>query len=523
MGQHQCIRLTSIQKETSFIPKPTSTSPSYSTPNEPSTDISSISTPHSTSLLDNLTNKFGDRSLCMDIRKLYKFKTQIGTGHFGSVRTAFKKDITSLPNPTLFAIKSINLKNVNEKDIIEITREIDNLSVLKHPNIIHFYETYFDNRYFHIVMQLCKGNDLYEKIQSNIMLPEHKVKCIIFKLLHAIAYCHSKNIVHRDLKPENILFENDNDDDDVMITDFGLSKQLSHEQEILSSMVGTPYYMAPEVLKCSYSCKCDIWSIGIICYFALSGELPFTDKQLALIFKKITNEQPSYSSSEWQRVSHEAIEFVKLCLIKTPEQRPSALELLRHKWFDDVYKSNIHNMISYEQQRKILFNIKTFKYVNHLQILSLLHIARFVSDNDKQQIKEMFFNVNKSQNGKISKCELQTAFKLLNVDENESVIDNIMMNINKFNNENNVMEYNHFVICGMERKKYVNDDNVKELFKYFDINEDEFITKDDIEMSFKRDGVKMLFGDSDSIITLILNNDDKITYEQFKMFFNVDE
>ena len=143
-------------------------------------------------------------SLEMDIREIYKFKDLIGGGHFGTVRSAYRR-YEKTPHK-LYAIKSINIRKISKNNFDELIKEVDIISSLDHPNIIKFYETYNDQFYFHIVMELCRGKDLLSRIYKNKM--DEKIICfIIMKILHSISYCHSKGIIHRDLKPENIIFE----------------------------------------------------------------------------------------------------------------------------------------------------------------------------------------------------------------------------------------------------------------------------------------------------------------------------
>ena len=136
-------------------------------------------------------------SLEMDIREIYKFKDLIGGGHFGTVRSAYRR-YEKTPHK-LYAIKSINIRKISKNNFDELIKEVDLISSLDHPNIIKFYETYNDKFYFHIVMELCRGKDLLYRIYKNKM-DEKNICLIIMKILHSISYCHSKGIIHRDLK-----------------------------------------------------------------------------------------------------------------------------------------------------------------------------------------------------------------------------------------------------------------------------------------------------------------------------------
>ena len=144
-------------------------------------------------------------SLNSDIRKKYKFKDVLGGGNFGSVRVAYRKDIEP---KKYFAVKSISKKNLSDRDLNALIKEVDIISNLHHPFIAEFYETYQDKYYFHIVMELCTGKDLFSKIIQDGKISEHYVAEIIMKILSAITYCHSKQITHRAIEPGNIVFLN---------------------------------------------------------------------------------------------------------------------------------------------------------------------------------------------------------------------------------------------------------------------------------------------------------------------------
>ena len=250
-------------------------------------------------------------SLQKDINKIYKFKDIIGKGSFGIVRTGYRKKEFS-PHK-IYAIKSIYKKHLKKKDINKIEKKLDILSSLDHPNISRFYEAFHDENYFNIVMELCRGKSLSKFLKDNGGYIDEKLsRIIIMKILHAVNYCHSFGIVHCDLKPDNIIFgiskeenensyynekydyaNNNNNFMDLKIVDFGLSNRIKKNQK-LRNVVGTPYFIAPEMLNGKYDEKCDIWSIGVILYYMLSGKYPFQSDDNINIFQKIESEQPNF-------------------------------------------------------------------------------------------------------------------------------------------------------------------------------------------------------------------------------------
>ena len=266
-------------------------------------------------------------SLMKDIRKEYKFLKPLGEGHFGTVRKAHRR---SEKEPYhYFGIKSISIKNLSQKDYNDLVKEVDIISGLDHPNIIKFYETYHDKYFFHIVMELCQGKEVFDNIANHGYMPEKKVVNIIFKVLLAIAHCHSRGITYRDLKPENILFESLKSDAEIKLIDFGLSRKYAKDEK-MHTILGTPYYVAPEVLKGEYDEKCDIWSIGAMTYLMLCGDPPFTGSSNNEIFKKIVKNELKFNPYKWKYISDSAKDFVKWCLNKNASERPSASKAVTH-------------------------------------------------------------------------------------------------------------------------------------------------------------------------------------------------
>ena len=154
-----------------------------------------------------------------------------------------------------------------------IKEEVKILTKLDHPNIVKYYETYDDEKYIYLVMEYIGGGELFEKIaeQKNQTFTENVAREYLQKLIGACHHMHAQGIVHRDIKPENIMLSDNNE---VKLIDFGLSKRRNPNDK-LKTIAGTPYYMAPEVLKGVYDEKADIWSLGVLLYVFMSGYLPF--------------------------------------------------------------------------------------------------------------------------------------------------------------------------------------------------------------------------------------------------------
>lgn len=452
-------------------------------------------------------------SLWKDIRSIYKFKEILGGGHFGTVRTGYKKQ--GDPNK-LVAIKSISKKNINQKDLDEMINEVECLSMMDHPNIIKFYETYNDEYYFHIVMSLCKGKDVFDKIIEEGSITEINVSTIIYKVLSAITYCHEMGICHRDIKPENILFENENNEGEIKIIDFGLSKKYD-SQINMQTVLGTPYYVAPEVLKGNYNQKCDVWSIGIFTYVMLSGQPPFGGKNNNDIFNSITNSELTFPSKYFNAISEEGIDFIKKCLVKDPKQRMLAKEAISHKWFYNI-SAKIHCKSNLDP--KILTNLKEFSYPEKFKKLVLKFLVNEMSNKEISKLREVFRAMDLDKTGFISNEELEKGFKTIGMNLSKEELADL---IKKIDNKNNgKIDYSEFLLAAMDFSNNVDKEKLASAFSYFDIDDTGFISISNIEDAFLRFGMKIVNKEElNKIIEEVAGcGQKKITLHQFMKMFD---
>lgn len=270
-------------------------------------------------------------------------KEELGRGHYGVV---FKG--RSRATGKQVAIKRINKRSTEKKQMQMIEREVRCMQMINdspHPNIVRMHDLYEDAKYFWLVMEMCGGGELFDAIVARGKFSERESRQIMHAILQSVGHMHSQGIVHRDLKPENILidFSAEGATTSIKMIDFGLARPDSRPTLMqrpnltrFKSRVGTPYYIAPEVIRKDYSTSCDEWSCGVILYILLCGFPPFNGATDADIFKRVKKGSFNFPDPEWRHISSSAKHLICKLLDKDPSKRITAQAALQHPFFAGV-------------------------------------------------------------------------------------------------------------------------------------------------------------------------------------------
>ncbi|KDP43807.1 hypothetical protein JCGZ_23015 [Jatropha curcas] len=257
----------------------------------------------------------------------YHVGRTIGEGTFAKVKLAVDSS-----NAGHVAIKIINKQMVLESNLKhQVQREIRTMKILNHPNIVRIHEVIGTKTKIYIVMEYVSGGQLSDKLSYATKLNESEARKLFQQLIDAVDYCHNKGVYHRDLKPENLLLDSKGN---LKVSDFGLSALRKHD-DILTTACGSPCYVAPELLanKGYDGAAADVWSCGVILFELLSGYLPFDDRNLMMLYRKISRAEYTYPL--WFTESQKKL--ISRILDPNPKSRITIPEIIDDAWFQTDY------------------------------------------------------------------------------------------------------------------------------------------------------------------------------------------
>jgi len=437
------------------------------------------------------------------LRDHYALGRKLGQGQFGTTYLC-----TDLATGVDYACKSIaKRKLITKEDVEDVRREIQIMHHLAgHRNVVAIKGAYEDQQYVHIVMDLCAGGELFDRIIQRGHYSERKAAELTRIIVGVVEACHSLGVMHRDLKPENFLLANKDDDMSLKAIDFGLSVFFKPGQ-IFTDVVGSPYYVAPEVLHKRYGPEADVWTAGVILYILLSGVPPFWAETQQGIFDAVLKGVIDFDSDPWPVISESAKDLIRRMLNPRPAERLTAHEVLCHPWICDRGVAPDRPL-----DPAVLSRIKQFSAMNKLKKMALQVIAESLSEEEIAGLKEMFMAMDTDNSGAITYDELKEGLRKYGSTLKDTEIRDLMEAADIDNS--GTIDYIEFIAATLHLNKLEREEHLVAAFSYFDKDGSGYITVDELQQACKEHNMPAAFLD-DVIKEADQDNDGRIDYGEF--------
>ena len=474
----------------------------------------------------------------------YEKICELGNGAFGKVYKVKRKN--SGFNPIIRALKVISKDQmmVSENASEELKSEIEILKKLDHPNIMKIYEFFEDEKNIYLINEFCGGGDVASMNNDYGVFPEFLVKFIMTQVFLAISFLHSNKVVHGDIKRENIAFVYDGKyktktefekffnkifkdkeiqnelneassmnnlteetqdiikelcNYEVKILDFGSAKMKKRDKvnKKLKGIVGTAYYCSPEVVQGIYDFESDEWACGVMMYILLANIAPFEGEDEVTIFKNILNQEIDVDKPQFNSISKNCKDLIKGLCNKNTEKRIKSEEALNHPFFKNginflnllkgVYVENTKELKKIMKDKIPNILRKSYKNSKFREMVIAYIGLNFPDKAEALKARKIFLEISGGNKHFLITKEtfvsrFEKVFKNLTKKEIEDLFDNLDQN------ETGNIEYEELIRALSDKKKLLSDKNLNEAFKFFDRDNNGFITWNEIAEIIYPDG-----------------------------------
>lgn len=421
----------------------------------------------------------------------------LGSGMNGVVQEATRKN----QSEEKYAIKAFKLFNADRQTKERFESEVQIFLMLDHPHIARLLDVYESEQYIYLVMECMLGGELFDRLIEATRFSEHDAADAVWQMLLALHYLHGHKIVHRDLKLENWLFQT-KESNHLRLIDFGFSKMWDPNIK-MKYAYGTVGYVAPEVLRKSYTSQCDLWSLGVIAFVLLSGVMPFAGKG-DVQTENILAGRYAMTPEKWDKHSKESKDFVKSLLKVNPTKRMTAEAAMEHPWIKD--RATSPDIID----ESVVDALRQFAKGSKFRRCCMSMMAWSLTYDERNKVRQYFMELDHSKTGTITLAELRdvlvTKFQLPDGEAKQ-----IFEALDSSHDEE--VNYTDFLAAMLTQHIELHDDMLQQAFSRFDHDKTGYITVESLKNvlgdSFEGQDVSALLKEADQL------NDGRVSYAEF--------
>ena len=416
-----------------------------------------------------------------DFQSIFQLRQTIGKGCFSKVKIGYRKaDKAQRP----YAVKIISKSLLDPSLEADFLNEISILKTIDHPNAVKLL-VYDNNNFYFLVTEYLSGGTIMDAVK-NCKLTGRKREEYILQLtqqiLKGLSYLHKIGIVHRDLKPANMMLTSRNPEALVKIIDFGLSRKFT-TNEMFNSFLGTPFFVAPEVINRDYNELCDLWSVGVTIYFLIAGKPPFDASNRKQLLKNIKESKLDLTGDIWKSTDVKIKNLVKNLLQKEPCKRLGLPKAIDHEAFSFVNpKKKPINL-------KHIENLMSFKRGGNFKLL-VKHLAiQTIEETELNDLVTTFYAINGNHDGFISIGELKEAIGSNKIKYKTTEVQEVMKRIDL--DGNGYINFSEFLLAASGLGTANNREKIGELFDLIDEDHLGEIDYNVIKKTIMRQGRKL--------------------------------
>jgi calcium-dependent protein kinase len=457
-----------------------------------------------------------------DIRKSYKLGRNLGQpGQFGYAVLAVHNQTNEKRAVKVISKSRFARLADRQYHFEQLRNEVGVMRAMQHKNIIRLFDVYEDEKDLYLVLELCTGGELFDRIKAQGNYSEKDASAVLRQCFEGVKYMHDQKppVAHCDLKPDNFLFLSPAKDSTLKIIDFGMSKFVAR-RKYFEALSGTPYYVAPEVLNGRYSEHCDIWSLGVVMFVMLFGYPPFyadqeqhgamTDEVIFQLVKKgFEPEVKDGYGAHFPKaipVTDSARDLMSRLLVMDHAKRISATEALEHPWLTGEAADDKPLVAS------VLTNLTNFNANHKFKQHVLTMMADMMTESEVSELRKTFQAIDSNGDGNITVEELKGAFEKWGTDTKTIAAKDQIESLMKLADVNGdgCLSYEELLMTAVQRKLKGKEERLWEAFCKFDQNGDGKISREEIVA---------VLGTSPNAQELIaeadVNGDGTIDYEEF--------